>query len=80
MEIDKSDVLHDLQGIQDKVDVMGFKGTNANNLWRSELIADYIVKKITVLKYVSESPVCCINGCGNIRDEGKCFCDEHLAD
>ena len=50
MEIDKSAILNDLQDIQDKVDVMGFKGTNANNLWRSELIADYIVKKITVLK------------------------------
>ncbi len=48
MEIDKSDILNDLQDIQDKVDGMGFKGTNANNLWRSELIADYIVKKITV--------------------------------
>ncbi len=46
MEIDKSNILDDLQDIQDIVDGMGFKGTNANNLWRSELIADYIVEKI----------------------------------
>ena len=57
MEIDKSDILDDLKDIQDQVDGMGFAGTNANDLWRSELIADYIVKKLTIPN-VSESLVC----------------------
>ncbi len=79
MEIDKSDILDDLQDIQDQVDGMGFLGTNANDLWRSELIADYIVKKITIPNVI-ESLVCYINGCENIRDKDDCFCDEHLVD
>ncbi len=79
MEIDKSDILDDLQDIQDHVDGMGFIGTNAIDLWRSELIADYIVKKLTVHN-VNESLFCYINGCENIRDEDDCFCDEHLVD
>ncbi len=77
MEIDKSDILDDLQDIQDQVDGMGFLGTNANDLWRSELIADYIVKKITI-QNVIESLVCYINGCENIRVKDDCFCEEHL--
>ncbi len=79
MEIDKSDILDDLQDIQDQVDGMGFRGTNANGLWRSELIADYIVKKLTVTN-VKESLFCYIKGCGNIRDEDDCFCEEHLVE
>ncbi len=79
MAINKSDILDDLQDIQNQVDGMGFIGTNANDLWRSELIADYIVKKLNVPN-VSESLFCYINGCGNIRDEDDCFCDEHLVD
>jgi len=68
MEIDKSNILDDLQGIQDQVDGMGFLGTNANDLWRCELIADYIVKKLAIPDF-SESLLCYINGCGNTRDE-----------
>ncbi len=79
MAINKSDILDDLQDIQYQVDRMGFIGTNANDLWRSELIADYIVKKISVPN-VSESLFCYINGCENIRDKDDCFCDEHLVD
>lgn len=79
MKIEKSDILDDLQGIQDQVDGMGFVGINAKDLWRTELIADYIVKKLTI-PIVSESPVCYINGCANIRDKDDCFCNEHLID
>ena len=79
MEIDKVDIKDDLQNIQDQVDGMGFIGTNAKDLWRSELTANYIVRKLTVPN-VSESLLCYINGCENIRDKNDCFCDEHLVD
>jgi len=79
MEIDKVDIKDDLQNIQDQVDGMGFIGTNAKDLWRSELTANYIVRKLTVPN-VSESLLCYINGCGNIRHINDCFCDEHLVD
>ena len=79
MEIDKVDIKDDLQNIQDQVDGMGFIGTNAKDLWRSELTANYIVRKLTVPN-VSESLLCYINDCGNIRHINDCFCDEHLVD
>lgn len=77
MEIDKGDIKDDLQDLQNQADGMGFVGTNENDLWRRELIADYIVKKIT---NISESLNCYVAGCVNIRDESKCLCDEHLID
>lgn len=77
MEIDKGDIKDDLQDMQDQADNMGFVGTNENDVWRRELIADYIVKKIT---NISESFVCYITGCVNIRDKDNCLCDEHLVD
>lgn len=79
MEINKNDILDALQDIQDQVDGMGFLGTNANDLWRSELTANYIVRKLTVPNF-SESLLCYITGCVNIRDKNDCFCDEHLVD
>ncbi len=77
MEIDKGAIKDDLKAIQDQADGMGFVGTNENDLWRRELIADYIVTK---LAHVSESPVCYINGCVNSRDKDKFLCEEHLVD
>lgn len=77
MEIDKGDIKDDLQDLQDQADGMGFVRTNENDLWRRELIADYIVKKLT---NVSESLDCNINGCVNIRNKDKYLCDEHLID
>ena len=77
MDIDKGDIKDDLQDMQNQADGMGFVGANENDLWRRELIADYIVKKLT---NVSESLVCYITGCVNIRDKDKCLCDEHLID
>jgi hypothetical protein len=79
MEIDKGDILSDLQDLQDQADGMGFAANNENDLWRRELIADYIVKKLTI-RNVSESLVCHIYGCVNIRNKEECFCDEHLID
>ena len=79
MGINKNDILDALKDIQDQVVGMGFIGTNANNLWRSELTANYIVRKLTEPN-VSESLLCYINGCENIRDKNDCFCDEHLVD
>ncbi len=75
MEIDKGTIKDDLQDLQDQADGMGFAGANENDVWRRELIADYIVKKLT---NVSESLDCYITGCVNIRDKDKCLCDEHL--
>ena len=77
MEIDKGDIKDHMKDIQDQADGMGFARNNENDLWRRELIADYIVKKLT---NVSESLVCYITGCVNIRDKDKCLCDEHLID
>ncbi len=77
MEIDKGNIKDDLQDLQDQADGMGFVGTNEIDLWRRELIADYIVKKLT---NVSESHDCYINGCVNIRNKDKFLCDEHLID
>jgi len=79
MEIDKGDIKDDLQVMQEQANGMGFVGTNENDLWRRELIADYIVKKLTIPNVI-ESLVCYINGCVNIRDKDKCLCDEHLID
>jgi hypothetical protein len=77
MEIDKGDIKDDLQDMQDQADGMGFARNNENDLWRRELIADYIVKKLT---NVSEGLICYITGCVNIRDKDNCLCDEHLID
>ena len=79
MEINKNDILEALERIQDQVNGMGFRGTNASDLWRSELTANYIVRKLTVPN-VSEIHLCYINGCANTRDKNDCFCDEHLID
>ena len=77
MEIDKGDIKDDLQAIQDQADGMGFVKANENDLWRRELIADYIVEKLTI-RNVSERLVCYIHGCVNIRNKNKHLCDEHL--
>ncbi|MEH6535132.1 MAG: hypothetical protein V7719_01970 [Psychroserpens sp.] len=71
MDINKGD----MQKPQDQSAGMGFIGTNENEICQRELIADYIVKKLT---NVSENLVCYINGCVNIRNKDKCLCDEHL--
>lgn len=77
MEIEKCDIKANSQDMQGQADGKGFVGTNENDVWRRELIADYIVKKIT---NISESFVCYITGCVNIRDKDNCLCDEHLMD
>jgi len=77
MGIDKGDILDDLQDLQGQADGMGFVGTNENDLWRRELIADYIVEKLAI-RNVSERFVCYIYGCVNIRNKDKHLCDEHL--
>ncbi len=74
MLIDKGDIKDDLQVMQGQADGMGFIGANENDIWRRELIAEYIVKKLTI------SNVCYINGCENIRNIDECLCDEHLVD
>tara|TARA_R110000851_G_scaffold285678_1_gene439421 strand:+ start:40 stop:201 length:162 start_codon:yes stop_codon:yes gene_type:complete len=48
MIIDKSDIMDDIEDIQIQVDAMGFMGTNEQDLWRRDLIADYIVKKLNL--------------------------------
>ncbi len=77
MEIDKGEIKADLQYIQDQADGMGFVGTNENDLWRREIIADYIVEKLSIFN-VNKSLVCSINGCKNIRDKDKFLCEEHF--
>ena len=79
MEIDKGYLKDDLKDIQGKADGMGLARNNENDLWRRELIADYIVNKLTI-RNVSESVVCYIPGCINIRIKDEHFCDEHLID
>ena len=77
MEIDKGDIKDDIQDMQDQADRMGFVRTNENDLWRRELISDYIVEKLST-RNVSENLVCYINGCVNIRNKDKVLCDEHI--
>ncbi len=79
MEIDKGDIKDDLKDIQDQADGMGFTRNNENDLWRRELIADYIVNKLTIRNF-RESVVCYIEGCINLRNKDECLCDEHLVD
>jgi hypothetical protein len=79
MKIDTGDIKDDLKDIQDQADGLGFARNNENDLWRRELIADYIVNKLTI-RNVSESVICYIHGCINIRIKDSCFCDEHLID
>jgi hypothetical protein len=76
VEIDKGTIKDDLQDLQDQADGMGFVGTNEIDLWRRELIADYIVNKLTI-RNVSESLVCYIDGCINLRSKEEYLCDEH---
>ena len=77
MEIDKGDIKDDIQDMQDQADRMGFVRTNENDLWRRELISDYIVEKLST-RSVSENLVCYIHGCVNIRNKDKDLCDEHI--
>ena len=77
MEIDKGYIKDHLHDMQNQADGIAFAGTNENDLWPPEFIADYIVEKIT---NVSESLICYITGCVNIRDNDECLCDEHLID
>ncbi len=56
---------------------MEFAETIENNVWRRELLSDYIVKKMTI---VSESLVCYITGCVNTRVNDKYLCDENFMD
>jgi hypothetical protein len=77
MEIGKSEIKDDLQDIPGQADQMEFAETIENDVWRRELLSDYIVKKMTI---VSESLVCYITGCVNTRDNDKYLCDEHFID
>ena len=79
MEIDKGDILNDLEDLQYQADRIGFAGNHANDLWRRELIAEYIVNKLTISNE-NESLVCYIYGCVNTRNKDKHLCDEHLID
>ena len=44
MPLDKYELMDEIEDIQIEVDGMGFMGSNENDLWRREMIADYIVK------------------------------------
>ena len=77
MEIDKGDIKDDLQDMQNQADRMGFVRTSENDIWRRELISEYIVEKLSI-RTVSEDLVCYINGCVNIRNKDKVLCDEHI--
>jgi len=40
----KEEILEDIRQIQEKVDAMGFKGSNEYDLFLREEISDYIIK------------------------------------
>lgn len=44
-DMTRHEIIEDIQDIQLKVDEMGFMGSNEIDLWRSEMIADYIISK-----------------------------------
>lgn len=77
MKIVKGDLKDDLRDTRNQADKMGDVRTLENDLWRRNLIADYIIRKSSI-PFVSETLVCFIEGCENTRDEDKCLCDEHL--
>lgn len=52
--IDREQIMDDLEGIQDMIDKIGFKGQNEYDLTLREEIADYIVGKLRDLKYFNE--------------------------
>jgi len=55
MKIDRDLIMDDLEDIQDNVDSLGFIGSNENDLWRREQMADYIVKKLTLTDVVGHT-------------------------
>lgn len=55
MEIDRSELMDDIEEIQAKVDGLGFMGSNENDLWRREEISKYIVKKLALCSVVKQS-------------------------
>ncbi len=46
--MDRSEILDKIEEIQDDVDAKGFMGSNENDLWRREAIADYIIKNFVI--------------------------------
>jgi hypothetical protein len=45
--MEKWQIVDDLEDIQERVDKMGFKGSNEKELWTRDLISDYIFAKFT---------------------------------
>jgi len=75
MKTDKSDIMDDLQELQDKVDGMGFMGSNENDLFRREEISDYIIKNYVVIDSVKRRCFSCDSL--NIKLNSKnCECDK----
>jgi hypothetical protein len=79
MEIVKGNLKDDLRDMKNHVERMGDVETLETDLWRTDLIVDYIIKNSTI-PFVSDTLVCFIEGCENIRDQDNCLCDEHLID
>ena len=75
--MEKWKIIDDIEEIQNQVDKMGFVGSNEKELWTRDLIADYIVKKLTIPDVVdSEAKLVYPNtSCPIIRyDNGESYC------
>ena len=74
--MEKWQIIDDIEEIQEKVNEMGFTGSNEKELWTRDLIADYIVKKLTI-PVVGKSFYCMAsNGYdGFTKDNCKEQCD-----
>ena len=46
--MEKWKIIDDIEEIQNQVDEMGFAGSNEKELWTRDLIAEYIVKKLSL--------------------------------
>lgn len=46
--MEKWKIIDDIEEIQNQVNEMGFAGSNEKELWTRDLIAEYIVKKLSL--------------------------------